>query len=486
MATIRKIEENTANLSKELARIGNRTADLEEAVEATSAKVRELGDDVSTMKSTAQRQEQSIVSLKKMKEELSCSTNKKLEVMNERIESQREQVVSFQSTVNQFKDGISEELEEKLGAKADLLKENLAGVIDTKLEEKLEVKLEEKLEVRFKQIAQASHFQSLREQAFDNRLNLVVSGLAEDEQKSTADLVLHFFESTLNIKKVEFASAFRMGPLTNDHQSYSRPILVRFRNNYHRNKVWRKRKRKASSGEGDDQKIRISADLPRELKEGVQMLYRVANAASKFEQFQSAKVFNYQLELGGRVYLPSQLEELPVEIRPSTLASPRSENTLAFFTKSSILSNHFPSEFTVEGERFYTMEQYLAVKRASFSNNPELIRKAKNARDPRQAKYVLNALKEVHHDKWYEGVEEVLLQGLRAKFTQNLPLKAFLIDTNQLLLGEASRDPRWGIGMSLDDPEVLNSSLWIPDGNLLGRCLMKIRGELAWDLPQSA
>lgn len=327
-------------------------------------------------------------------------------------------------------------------------------------------------------MAQESHFQSLREQAFDKRLNLVITGLPENDQKSTPDLVLQLFESSLNVKNIEFSSAYRMGTASDGNQSYVRPIMVKFGKINHRNRVWKKRKLLA--GGDTDQKVWIQADLPRELKEGVRLLYSVVKAASKFERFQSAKVFNYQLEVNGEVFQPSQLENLPMEIRPSTLASPRSESCLAFFSKRSVLSNHYPSEFTINDQKFFTVEHYLAVKRAVFSNNPDMIRKAASARDPRQAKYVLNSLKEDRPDEWYAGIEDTLLEALRAKFGQNPALGSFLANTNDLLLGEASKDARWGIGMTLDDPQVLNSSLWIPDGNLLGQALMKVRAELPW------
>lgn len=132
----------------------------------------------------------------------------------------------------------------------------------------------------------------------------------------------------MGLKNVEFKAAFRMGPDPEEQlgtqQSYRRPILVKFGSIKHRNRVWKKRQ--VIIGEHDDQKIRILANLPRELREGIQLLYKVANTASKLEKFQSALVFNYQLELDGKIYQPSQLEELPMEIRPSTLSTPRSEN----------------------------------------------------------------------------------------------------------------------------------------------------------------
>lgn len=462
MGAIHKIEETTATFSKELSVISGRTADLEEAFEATSARVKELGDDVSTLKSAAQKQERSMSSLQKMKEEISTSNDKRVEEMKNLIEGQKEQAEALQSSVETIKQDLSASLTQDLSVA-------LAAEIDKKLEKK------------FDQLAQESHFQSLREQAFNKRFNLIITGLAEDDQQTTADLLSKFLETNLNLKNIEFKSATRVGPTTDDPQSYIRPILVNFGKINHRNRVWRKRH--VESDESGEHKVRIQADLPKELKEGIQMLYRVAKAASNTEQFRSAKVFNYQLEINGVTYQPSQLEELPYDLRPSTLSSPRSGTCLAFFSRSSILSNHYPAEFIIDNQKYFNVEHYLAVKRAAFSNQPQMIRKANSARDPRQAKYVLNALKEDRPEEWYGGIEPILLDGLKAKFSQNPAIASFLIDTDNLLLGEASKDDRWGIGMTLNDPQVLDSSLWNPEGNLLGRSLMKIRAELAWRPP---
>lgn len=76
-------------------------------------------------------------------------------------------------------------------------------------------------------------------------------------------------------------------------------------------------------------------------------------------------------------------------------------------------------------------------------------------------------------------VEDVTLEGLRAKFGQNSQLKEYLLNTHNLYIGEASTNPRWGIGMELLDDNALDHTKWSPEGNLLGRSLMKVREELA-------
>lgn len=469
---LHNIEEATATFSKDLQNVTKRTTSLESALEASTTRVRELDEEVSTLKEMVRKQERSISSLQRMKEELSKSTDKKMQKMNELMEEQKDQVKSFQSTSDHLKQEIFQVMDSKLEDRSpsnDHITQELIQVINTKIDSKIASKSETD--------AQEAHYHDLREQAFHNRYNLVVSGLNEDKHKSTIALVKNFLSSTLNITNVDIQSASRLGSTPEEGSSYSRPILIKFAQLPHRNLVWRKRQTITGNND-DEQRIRIHADLPKELREGVQLLYKVAKAAAKMDQFGSAKVTNYQLSLDGQHFLPSQLETLPQAIRPSTLASPRSEHTLTFFTGQSILSNHFPSNFVIEEQEYTSMEHFLAVKKARISERPTMIRKAVNSRDPKQAKYILNALKGDHDELWDKEIHNIALEGLRAKFTQNPSLGEFLLETKNLKLGEASTNMRWGIGMSLDDPDVLDSTKWNPEGNLLGNLLMKVREEL--------
>lgn len=71
------------------------------------------------------------------------------------------------------------------------------------------------------------------------------------------------------------------------------------------------------------------------------------------------------------------------------------------------------------------------------------------------------------------------MEGLEAKFRQNRSMEEYLLNTNNLMLGEASTNSRWGVGMDLDNAEVLDVSKWNPSGNLLGRSLMRLRAMFA-------
>lgn len=124
------------------------------------------------------------------------------------------------------------------------------------------------------------------------------------------------------------------------------------------------------------------------------------------------------------------------------------------------------------------MEQYLAYKKAETLGNRGLMDKARKAHSPVQAKFILNQLRNEDQKNWDDQVENITIEGLKAKFQQNSDMFTFLYNTNDLKLGEASKNQRWGIGFELSDENVLDHTKWSVTGNLLGRALMKVREEL--------
>lgn len=208
------------------------------------------------------------------------------------------------------------------------------------------------------------------------------------------------------------------------------------------------------------------------------MLYRVVAAASNMEEFKTAVVRDFAVMLHGKRYTAENLELLPPPIRPSSLSVRESDDALVFFSKYCFLSNHFPSVFDYGGITFHNMEHFLAFKKAELSGQDDIIQRALYAKHPVEAKSVLNSLRKDYSQEWEQIREEVAITGLREKFNQNKYLADLLRDTRQLKLGEASKDAFWGVGFTLEDQHVLHVEKWNPQGNLLGRCLMKIRSEL--------
>lgn len=304
----------------------------------------------------------------------------------------------------------------------------------------------------------------------------MISGLPEDENLSTYAIVKNFLKDELKIKKIDMDAAYRVGQLSPENATYIRPIIINFTRPSDRNYVWKKR----NDIPQDDgkQRIKIQADLPWQLREQVPILYKIVKAASLSEEYKSAYVRDYTLVLNGKEYTTQQLETLPYPLRPSSLAIRKSDTALVFFSKFNELSNHFPSIFKVKGQTFYNMEHFLAFKRAELSQQQYYIKKASDLRDPVEAKSILNALRKDHQEEWQRNRREIALLGIREKFTQNEALLRYLRQTEGLQLGEASKNPTWGIGMTLEDKQVTNIQKWNPEGNLLGSILMQVRTEV--------
>ena len=78
--------------------------------------------------------------------------------------------------------------------------------------------------------------------------------------------------------------------------------------------------------------------------------------------------------------------------------------------------------------------------------------------------------------KWhYEGYE-LCLEGVRAKFHQNLSLMQMLRTTKPKLVAEATTDRMWGTGIHLRDSNALDRKRWTSNG-WLSDMLMSIRSE---------
>lgn len=267
-----------------------------------------------------------------------------------------------------------------------------------------------------------------------------------------------------------------MGRSDLEDDTYLRPIMIKFRHIWDRNRVWKLRNQIPQTEY--QQKVKIQADLPKALREDIPTLYKVVKAASTMEEYNTAAVRDFSVVLNGKHYLPKQLETLPFPLRPSSLASKRSEEACAFYSKSCKLLNHHPSPFMINDKPFMNIEHYLAFKRVELSQQQHVVDRALQAKDPIKAKSILNSLREDHVEEWKKSSMGITMEGLRQKFTQNEELGDFLLNTKDLQLGEASTDPCWGVGMTLDDQYILDTTKWKEDSNLLGKALMLIRTEL--------
>lgn len=142
------------------------------------------------------------------------------------------------------------------------------------------------------------------------------------------------------------------------------------------------------------------------------------------------------------------------------------------------LSQWYEASFTIEGTTYLTAEHYMMAEKAKLFGDEETLEQILQAVTAKDAKQYGREVRNFDKIVWEEKRENIVYTGNWAKFSQNPPLKEFLLRTNDKIIVEASpTDSVWGIGLSQNDPDSLNPDKW-RGLNLLGFTLMKIRADL--------
>ena len=148
-----------------------------------------------------------------------------------------------------------------------------------------------------------------------------------------------------------------------------------------------------------------------------------------------------------------------------------------FSASSSPFSNWYPSKFSVSGETYVCMEQFLMKRKADLFRDTETGKKIMASSDPKIHKKLGREVKGFDEAVWKAQREVIVYEGLYAKFSQNPELRKKLAQTGDALLVEASPwDSIWGIGMSAENALKTPKSSW--GQNILGKTLTKVRNDL--------
>ena len=143
------------------------------------------------------------------------------------------------------------------------------------------------------------------------------------------------------------------------------------------------------------------------------------------------------------------------------------------------LSQWWPSEFVVDGERYATAEHYMMVGKARLFGDDAIAARMLVAASPGAVKALGRQVRGFHQAMWDSRRFDLVVAGNVAKFGQNPDLGNSLLRTGNRVLVEASPVDRvWGIGLSANDPRVGDPAQW-RGLNLLGFALMAARARLA-------
>ncbi|OTG79266.1 hypothetical protein B9T33_12350 [Acinetobacter sp. ANC 5054] len=144
----------------------------------------------------------------------------------------------------------------------------------------------------------------------------------------------------------------------------------------------------------------------------------------------------------------------------------------------SCFSQWFPSPFVIDDVEYKTAEHFMMAQKAKLFADEEIFQKILEANHPNEAKALGRKIQNYQENVWLEHRFDVVVKGNIAKFTQHPELKAFLLNTQERILVEASPvDKIWGIGLATDDEKAEKPLQW-KGLNLLGFALMVVRTQL--------
>jgi ribA/ribD-fused uncharacterized protein len=146
---------------------------------------------------------------------------------------------------------------------------------------------------------------------------------------------------------------------------------------------------------------------------------------------------------------------------------------------ASCLSQWYGAPFVIGSDRYPTAEHCMMAEKAALFADDEIRAKVLAAPNPGAAKALGRHVRGFDEARWVEARFAIVCRANEAKFTQSPELGAFLAQTGNRVLVEASPVDRiWGIGLAQDDECAGNPNQW-RGLNLLGFALMQVRERLA-------
>ena len=302
----------------------------------------------------------------------------------------------------------------------------------------------------------------------DNLKFLNIKTSSSDNEDCEALVLALCRDMGINLDDRAIIRAHRTGPKTDNSQA----IIVKFSHFKDKTTVLRAKQKFNEIG------IWVVEDFPPEILERRKVFSPVLKAAFSSGGKYKARLVVDRLLLNGRFYRSDELTSLPMDLQPKDISTETKESITAFFTSRSPLSNHHPSEITINNQKFSTVEQFFMHQKAMFFKDTTSAVKILSTSSPKDAKTLGRSVKNFNISAWNEVCVDFMKTGLHAKFHQNDHLARFLKNTGDTKLVEANpRDKYWGVGLSLQDDKI-----WSPDNwagkNTLGLLLEEIRKTL--------
>ncbi len=155
----------------------------------------------------------------------------------------------------------------------------------------------------------------------------------------------------------------------------------------------------------------------------------------------------------------------------------KSEKLFMFARATCPFSNFYLSPFCEDGVWYNCVEQYFQGMKAKFFGDYETLGEIIEQKSPKVQRKIGRQVRDYDDKEWTKVSTDFMRKGNWAKFEYNPQLLDLLLMTRGTYIIEVSQnDPRWGIGLSINNPNARSRKHWV-GRNLLGTILMEIRDQ---------
>ncbi len=133
------------------------------------------------------------------------------------------------------------------------------------------------------------------------------------------------------------------------------------------------------------------------------------------------------------------------------------------------------TQFSVDAVDYNCCEQYMMAQKARMFGDASTLNEIMTSLSPKDQKALGRRVQNFNAATWDAVCRDVVFRANIAKFTQNPPLKEFILSFGTRRFVEAAHYDRiWGIGLRQTDPRAANEAEWLGT-NYLGICLTEVR-----------
>jgi ribA/ribD-fused uncharacterized protein len=289
-------------------------------------------------------------------------------------------------------------------------------------------------------------------------------------EKSLIDLLKQHLGHVITGVDLIFDRVHRVGSKQRISQK-PRQVIAKFALYKQRDLIWNNRFKLQGSS------LWVSEDYPTVIRDNRKKLLPILQAAKRSKDVKSCALSLDKLYINNKLYTVDTINNVPESLKPENSSMITTDDTVVFSSKYAVLSNLHECKVKLGGHQFNSTEQYIQFSKAKLFKDEQCAEKILHEKDTFHQMMLGKKVKHFKSDVWDLHAKDILLQANSAKFTQNDYAKDVLMKTGTRLLGEATTNPVFGIGQSLNSRSVSDSSTW-KGKNLMGTVLSEVRSQL--------